>query len=413
MSTAREAWIIDGVRTPRGKGKPTGALHGVHPQELLAQCLNALVERTGVGPDAVEDVIVGNGNSAGDHGHCIGRLAVLAAGWPYETPGFTLNRFCGSGQTAVTLAAMGVLSGMQDVVIGGGVESMSRWPVDEGAPPTLDGFNPALRERYETVPQGISGDLIASVEGFTREQCDELAVTSQERTAKAIAEGRFDRSLIPVRAADGSIVLDHEELPRPGTTQEALATLPPSFAAMGGHRFDGYDGTFDEMCVRAYPQIDHVTHVHTAGNSSGVVDGASALLVASSDHARAHGLTPRARITTAAVAGAEPVIMLTAPAPASRLALRKAGMTVDDIDIWEINEAFASVVLKAMRELDLDPERVNVNGGAMALGHPIGATGGILIETALDELERADRQTALITMCTGGGMGTATIIERI
>jgi acetyl-CoA C-acetyltransferase len=414
MSTAtREAWIIDGVRTPRGKGKPTGALHGIHPQELLAQCLNELVERTGVGPEAVEDVIAGNGNSAGDHGHCIGRLAVLAAGWPYETPGFTLNRFCGSGQTAVTLAAMGVLSGMQDVVIGGGVESMSRWPVDEGAPPTLDGFNPALRERYETVPQGISGDLIASVEGFTRRQCDELAVTSQERAAKAIAEGRFDRSLVPVRGADGRIVLDHEEFPRPGTTLDALAALPPSFAAMGAHRFDGYDGTFDEMCVGTYPQIDHVEHVHTAGNSSGVVDGASALLVASSGYARAHGLTPRARITTSAVAGAEPVIMLTAPAPASRLALRKAGMTVDDIDVWEINEAFASVVLKAMRELDLDPDKVNVNGGAMALGHPIGATGGMLIETALDELERADRQTALITMCTGGGMGTATIIERI
>jgi acetyl-CoA C-acetyltransferase len=413
MTTTREAWIIDGVRTPRGKGKPTGALHGIHPQELLAQCLNALVERTGVGPEMVEDVIVGNGNSVGDHGHCIGRLAVLAAGWPYETPGFTLNRFCGSGQTAVTLAAMGVLSGMQDVVIGGGVEAMSRWPVDEGAPPTLDGFNPALRERFETVPQGISGDLIASVEGFTRQQCDELAVTSQERAAKAIAEGRFDGSLVPVRGADGSIVLDHEEFPRPATTLDALAALAPSFAAMGAHRFDGYDGTFDEMCVRAYPQIDHVDHVHTAGNSSGVVDGASALLIASSDYARAHGLTPRARITASAVAGAEPVIMLTAPAPASRLALRKAGMTVDDIDVWEINEAFASVALKAMRELELDPGKVNVNGGAMALGHPIGATGGMLIGTALDELERSDQEAALITMCTGGGMGTATIIERI
>jgi acetyl-CoA C-acetyltransferase len=413
MTTAREAWIIDGVRTPRGKGKPTGALHGIHPQELLAQCLNALTGRTGVGPEAVEDVVVGNGNSVGEHGHCIGRLAVLAAGWPYETPGFTLNRFCGSGQTAVTLAAMGVLSGMQDVVIGGGVESMSRWPVDEGAPPTLDGFNPALRERFETVPQGVSGDLIASVEGFTRRQCDQLALTSQERAAKAIAESRFDRSLVPVRGADGAVVLDHEEFPRPGTTLDALAALPPSFAAMGSHRFEGYDGTFDEMCVRAYPQIDHVEHVHTAGNSSGVVDGASALLVASSDYARAHGLAPRARIMTSAVAGAEPVIMLTAPAPASRKALRKAGMTVDDIDLWEINEAFASVVLKAVRELDLDLDRVNVNGGAMALGHPIGATGGMLIQTALDELERADGETALVTMCTGGGMGTATIIERI
>jgi acetyl-CoA C-acetyltransferase len=411
--TAREAWIIDGVRTPRGKGKPNGALHRIHPQELLAQCLNALVARTGVPPESIDDVIVGNGNSAGDQNHCIGRLAVLAAGWPYETPGFTLNRFCGSGQTAVTLAAMGVMSGMQDVVVGGGVESMSRWPVDEGAPPTLDGFNPALRERYETVPQGISGDLIASVEGFTRQLCDELAVTSQERAAKATTEGRFDRSMVPAVDADGTVVLDHEEFPRPGTTLQALGKLEPSFAAMGAHQFAGYNGTFDEMCVRTYPQIDHVEHVHTAGNSSGVVDGASALLIASSEYARANGLTPRARIVTSAVAGAEPVIMLTAPAPASKLALAKAGMTVDDIDLWEINEAFASVVLKAVRELDVDLDKVNVNGGAIALGHPIGATGGILIETALHELERSDKERALITMCTGGGMGTATVIERI
>jgi acetyl-CoA C-acetyltransferase len=409
----RQAWIIDGVRTPRGKGKPNGSLHGIHPQELLAQCLNALVERTGVDPVVIDDVIVGNGNSAGDQNHCIGRLSVLAAGWPYETPGFTLNRFCGSGQTAVTLAAMGVRSGMQDAVVGGGVESMSRWPVEEGAPPTLDGFNPALRDRYETVPQGISGDLIASIEGFTREQCDELAVTSQARAAHAIAEGRFDRSTIAVRDADGAVALDHEEYPRPGTTMEALAALPPSFATMGAHQFDGYDGTFDEMCVRTYPQIDHVEHVHTAGNSSGVVDGASALLVTSSDFARAHGLTPRARIVASAVAGAEPVIMLTAPGPASQLVLRKAGMDVSDIDLWEINEAFAAVVLKAMRDLDLDASTVNVNGGAIALGHPIGATGGILIETALDELERTDGERALITMCTGAGMATATIIERV
>jgi acetyl-CoA C-acetyltransferase len=409
----REAWIIEGVRTPRGKGKANGALHGIHPQQLFAQCLNALVERTGVGPDVIEDVIVGCGNDVADQGHCIGRLSILAAGWPYETPGFTLNRFCGSGQTAVTLAAMGVISGMQEVAVGGGVESMSRWPVEDGAPPTLDGFNPDLRERYETVPQGISGDLIATTEGFTRAQCDLLAVTSQDRAAQAIAEGRFTRSIIPVTDASGSVVLDHEEFPRPGTTLEALAKLTPSFAAMGTHPFPGYNGTFDEMCVRTYPQIDHVEHVHTAGNSSGVVDGASIVLLASSDFARANGLKPRARVVTSAVAGAEPVIMLTAPAPASQLALKKARMTVDDIDIWEINEAFAAVVLKATRDLDLDPEKVNVNGGAIALGHPIGATGGILIQTALDELERSDKERALITMCTGGGMGTATIIERV
>ena len=415
MSAAREAWIIDGVRTPRGKGKPNGALHHLHPQDLLGQSLNALASRTGVDPTIVEDVIVGNGNSVGDHGSCIGRLSVLAAGWPYTTPGFTLNRFCGSGQQAVTLAAMGILAGMQDVVVGGGVESMSRWPVDENAtaPPTLDGDNPVLREKFATVPQGISADLIATIEGFSREQCDELAVMSQERAAKAQAEGRFDRSVIPVRNPDGTVALDHDEFPRPGTTIEGLAKLAPSFEAMGRHRFEGFDETFDEMCERTYPEINEVEHVHHAGNSSGVVDGASAVLLASSDYARANGLTPRARIRMTATAGSEPVIMLTAPGPASKLCLQKAGMTVDDIDVWEINEAFAAVVLKAMRDLALDPETVNVNGGAMALGHPIGATGGMLIQTALDELERADKTTALITMCTGGGMGTATIIERI
>jgi acetyl-CoA C-acetyltransferase len=373
-----------------------------------------LTARTGVEATAVEDVIVGNGNSVGDHGACIGRLAVLAAGWPYTTPGFTLNRFCGSGQQAVTLAAMGILSGMQDLVVGGGVESMSRWPVDDtGAPPTLDGDNPALRAKYPTVPQGISADLIATVEGFSREDCDELAVVSQERAAKAMAEGRFDRSVIPVRNADGSVALDHEEFPRPGTTLEGLAKLTPSFEAMGRARFDGFDESFDDMCMRTYPSIDRVDHVHHAGNSSGVVDGASAVLVASSDYASAHGLAPRARIRATAVAGAEPVIMLTAPAPAARMCLEKAGMSVGDIDIWEINEAFASVVLKAVRELDLELDRVNPNGGAMALGHPIGATGAMLIQTALDELERTDGSTALIAMCTGGGMGTATIIERL
>jgi acetyl-CoA C-acetyltransferase len=413
MTTAREAWIIDGVRSPRGKGKPTGALHGIHPQELLAQCLNALVTRTGVEPSAVEDVIIGNGNSVGDHASCIGRLAVLAAGWPQGVPGFTLNRFCGSGQQAVTLAAMGVMSGMQDLVVGGGVESMSRWPMDGGAPATIDGDNPALRAKYATVPQGISADLIASIEGFSRGEVDRLAVTSQDRAAKAIAEGRFDGSVIAVRNADGSIALDHEEHPRPGTTPESLAKLAPSFEAMGTQRFDGFEETFDEMCMRTYPQLDHIDHVHTAGNSSGVVDGASALLVASSDYARANGLTPRARVRMTAVAGDEPVIMLTAPAPAAKRCLEKAGMAVGDIDLWEINEAFASVVLKAIKELGVDPESVNVNGGAMALGHPIGATGGILLQTAIDELERADKQTALIAMCTGGGMATATIIERI
>ncbi|HSS11464.1 MAG TPA: acetyl-CoA C-acetyltransferase [Acidimicrobiales bacterium] len=409
-----EAWIIDGVRTPRGKGKPTGSLHHLHPQELLAQCLNALIGRVDLDPRQIDDVIVGNGNSIGDHGSCIGRLAVLAAGWPYETPGFTLNRFCGSGQQAVTLAAMGIMSDMQDAVVGGGVESMSRWPIEPGdTPVTIDGDNPGLRERFPVVPQGISADLIATLEGFTREACDDLAVKSQERAAKSIAEGHFNGSVIPIRNPDGSVALDHEEFPRPGTTIEGLAGLKPSFEEMGRTVFDRFDCSFDDMCQQAYPHIDHVEHVHHAGNSSGVVDGAAAMLLASPEFARAHGLAPRARIVSTGVAGAEPVIMLTAPGPAAMQCLRKAGMQASDIDLWEINEAFAAVVLKALRDLNLSDEVVNVNGGAMALGHPIGATGAILIETALDELERRDGSTALIAMCTGGGMGTATIIERV
>jgi acetyl-CoA C-acetyltransferase len=263
------------------------------------------------------------------------------------------------------------------------------------------------------VPQGISADAIATLEGFDRETVDQLAVESQDRAAKAIAERRFDRSVIAVRHPDGTVALDHEEHPRPGTTLESLAQLTPSFQALGTQVLPGMDAAFDDLVRGVYPELTGVQHVHTAGNSSGVVDGAAAVLLASPDYARAHGLTPRARVVMAATAGAEPVIMLTAPAPASRICLDKAGMTVGDIDLWEINEAFASVVLKAMRDLDLDPERVNVNGGAMALGHPIGATGAMLIQTALDELERRDETTALITMCTGGGMGTATIIERL
>jgi len=308
---------------------------------------------------------------------------------------------------------MGVLSGMQDLVVGAGVESMSRWPADRGKPPTIDGGNAALREKYPVVPQGISADLIATLEGFSRHDCDRLAVTSQDRAARATAENRFARSVLPVRNPDGRVALDREEFPRPGTTLEGLARLQPSFAALGTQRSEWFDETFDEMCRRVYPQLERIDHVHHAGNSSGVVDGAAALLVASSDYARANGLRPRARIRMTAVAGAEPVIMLTAPAPAARLGLEKAGMAAGDIDVWEINEAFAAVVLKAVRDLDLDPERVNPNGGAMALGHPIGATGVMLLLTALDELERTGGGTALVAMCTGGGMGTATIIERV
>jgi acetyl-CoA C-acetyltransferase len=374
--------------------------------------LNGLRDQSGLDTADVEDVIIGNGNPQGDQSACIGRMSVLAAGWPVEAPGVTLDRFCGSGQQAVTFGAMGIQAGHQDVVVAGGVESMSRWPVPDG-PPDFTVGNQALRELYPLVPQGISADLIATREGFTRDDVDAFALASQERAALAIEEGRFERSLVAITNPDGTVALDHDEFPRPGTTLEGLGELDPSFGKMGAHVFEGFDASFDDMCRQVYPEVEAVDHVHHAGNSSGVVDGAAALLLTSPDYAKAHGLTPRARVVMSAVAGAEPVIMLTAPGPASQKCLDRAGMTVDDIDLWEINEAFAAIPMKTMRDLDLDPAQVNVNGGAIALGHPIGATGGILIQTMLDELERQDKTLGLITMCTGGGMGTATIIERI
>ncbi|NTY58219.1 acetyl-CoA C-acetyltransferase [Mycolicibacterium sphagni] len=407
-----DALILDVVRTPRGRGRPDGGLHGCHPQELLAQCLRALISRTSVAPADVEDVIVGNGILSGDHGDDIARLSVLLAGWPETVPGMTLNRFCGSGQQAITVAAAGIASGAQDVVVAGGVESMSRWDVTVGVP-TIDGRNPDLRRRYPTVPQGISADLIASLEGFTRDDVDGFAAESQRRAAKAITEGRFDRSLIAITDGDGAVLLDRDEHPRPGTTKGTLAKLRPAFAEMGLLGVDGEGRTFDEICLDRYPQIDRVNHVHHAGNSSGVVDGAAAALLASPTYVQAHRLSPRARIRASAVVGSEPIIMLTGPGPAAQRCLAKAGMTVADVDLWEINEAFAAVVLKTIGDLDLDPEKVNVNGGAIALGHPIGATGAMLVGTVLDELERKDLEIGLVTICTGGGMGTATIIERI
>jgi acetyl-CoA C-acetyltransferase len=406
------AFIVDAVRTPRGKGRATGALHEVHPQELLAQCLRALPNRVDFDPAEVDDVVVGNGLFAGEHGDCIGRLATLLAGWPETVPGMTLNRFCGSAQQAVTVAAMGVASGAQDLVVAGGVESMSRWHLAAGSV-TIDGLNPAFRAQYPTVPQGVSADLIATIEGFDRDDLDAFAVESQRRAATALTEGRFLSSIVPVRDADGQVLLDREEHPRPGTTQEALAGLAPAFAAVGAAVPDGDARTYDEMCLERYPGVARVEHVHHAGNSSGVVDGAAAVLVASEAWVRANRLTPRARIRATAAVGSEPVIMLTAPGPAAERCLDKAGLSVTDVDLWEINEAFAAVVLKAMRDLDLDHDRVNVNGGAIALGHPIGATGAMLLGTVLDELERRDQRTGLVAMCTGGGMGTATVIERI
>lgn len=408
-----EAWIIDAVRTPRGKGKKeTGALSGIHPQELLAQCLGALRDRTGIDVRDVEDVVAGCVTQAGEQGACIARLSVLAAGWSHEATGVTLNRFCGSGQQAVNFAAMGVMAGQQDLVIGGGVESMSRCPMGaDGA--GLDGHNPHLTELHPLVPQGISADLIATLEGFSREDCDRFAARSQERAALAQKEGHFDRSLIPVRNAAGTIVLDRDEHPRAGTTVESLAKLPPSFEAMGAYVPKGDTRSFDQRAKERYPKVDRIQHVHHAGNSSGIVDGAAAVLVASPAYATAHGLRPRARIVATATAGDEPVIMLTAPVPATRRCLAKAGMTIKDIDLVEINEAFAAIPLKVMRDLEMDPDRVNVNGGAIALGHPLGATGAMLIGTVLDELERRDRSVGLVTMCIGGGMGITTILERM
>ena len=409
MST--EAWIIDAVRSPRGKGKETGSLHPVHPQRILAQVLNALRDRNNLDTADVDDVVMGCGAGSGDHSMDIARMAALDAGWSLDAPGVTLNRFCGSGQQAVNFAAMGVLSGFQDVVVGGGVESMSR-----PAPMHVDGFtanNNHLRDIYAMVAQGISADLIATIEGFTRQQCDQLAVDSQNRARIAITEGRFEKSLVPIFTDDGTLALDHDEFPRPGTTMDDLAKLTPSFEAMGAKVRTGEKLSVDQTAMLAYTNVKEIQHVHHGGNSSGVVDGASAVLVTSPDYARAHGLTPRARIIMTAVAGTEPVIMLTAPGPAAERAIKKAGMTFDDIDLLEVNEAFASVVLKFLKDTGVSWDKVNVNGGAMALGHPIGATGGMLIGTLLDELERRDLSTGLVTMCTGGGMGTATIIERI
>jgi acetyl-CoA C-acetyltransferase len=408
-----EAWIIDAVRTPRGRGKAeTGALSGVHPQELFAQTLNALVRRNDVDARDVEDVVVGCVSQAGEQGGCIARMAVLAAGWPNEATGVTLNRFCGSGQQAVNFGAMGVMAGQQDLVVAGGVESMSRNPMGSDKA-GLDGHNRHLRELHPLVPQGISADLIATLEGFSREDCDRFAAASQERCAIAQKEGRFDRSLVPVKDLSGNSVLDRDEHPRAGTTVESLGKLAPSFEQIGQYVQKGDAISFDAKAVQRYPQIERVNHVHHAGNSSGIVDGAASVLIASPDYARARGWKPRARIRAMATAGDEPVIMLTAPVPASRRCLEKARMQISDIDLVEVNEAFAAIPLKVMKDLEIPHDKVNVNGGAIALGHPLGATGAMLIGTLLDELERRDLGTGLVTMCIGGGMGITTILERI
>jgi acetyl-CoA C-acetyltransferase len=395
MSTS---YVLDAFRTPRGRGKAgKGALAGVHPQELFATLLRAAPGR-GIDPSRVEDVIVGVVSQVNEQGANLARNAVLAAGWPIAVPGTTVNRFCGSGVQSVHFAANAVAAGAMDLVVAGGVESMARVPMgsDGGM---QDGGNELLRERYYQVPQGISADLIATLEGFSRDDVDAIALASQKNAARAIEENRFARSLV---ATSG---IERDELPRPDTTAEGLAKLAPSFALLGE--------TFDPIALKAYPQAKAIRHVHTAGNSSGLADGAGVVVLASEKYVKETGAKPRARIRAQAIVGSEPVIMLTAPAPASEKALRAAGMTVKDVDLWEINEAFAAVVLQTTRALELDPARVNVNGGAIALGHPLGATGAMLIGTALDELERRGGSTAVVTMCIGGGQGIATVLERV
>lgn len=409
-----DSYIIGVARTPRGKGKiGKGALTGVHPQELLATVLRALPGRAGFDVRDVDDAVVGTVSQIGAQGANIARNTVLAAGWPQDIGGVSLNRFCGSGLQAIHFAAMGVASGAQRLVVAGGVESMSQFGLgaDGGG---QDGGNPKLRERVFQVPQGISADLIATLEGFGREELDAWALRSQRRAALAIEEGRFTSSLVPVHdPLTGGLLLASDEFPRPDSTAQGLAALPASFVALGGATAGANGETFDQIALAAYPQAGVIRHVHTAGNSSGIVDGAAAVAVASGDYVKAHGLRPRARIRAVASIGSEPLIMLTAPAAASEKALKAAGLAAGDIDLWEINEAFAAVVLQTVRRLGIDPERVNVNGGSIALGHPLGATGAILLGTVLDELERRDASTAVITMCIGGGQGVATVIERV
>jgi acetyl-CoA C-acetyltransferase len=408
-----EAYVLDAVRTPRGRGKAgKGALSNLHPQELLAQALEGLAERTGIDRAEVDDVVAGCVSQAGEQGANIARNAILAAGWPVEVTGVSLNRFCGSGLQAVNFGAVGVMSGTQRLVVAGGVESMSRNPIGSDRA-GQDGDNLRLRSRFFQVPQGVSADLIATLEGFSRADVDAFALESQRKAAAAERDGRFQRSLLPVRDPETGTVVLADEHPRPDTTAEGLAALSPSFVAMGATPAGPNGETLDQIALAAYPEAREIRHVHTAGNSSGVVDGAAAVLLASEDYVKAHGLKPRARIRAMATAGSEPLIMLTAPTPASKKALERAGMEAGDIDLWEINEAFAAVPLQTIRNLGIDPDKVNVNGGAIALGHPLGATGAMLLGTALDELERRGLATALVTLCIGGGQGIATILERL
>ena len=408
-----EAWIIDTARTPRGIGKVgKGALADVHPQRLLSTVLKALAERNNLNTDEVDDVIAGCGSQVGKQGACIARMSALDAGWSNLATGFSIDRFCGSALTAVQLGAMGIMSGMQNLVVSGGVESMSYASTQRGGLPTMDRDNLHLRALHPQPHQGVCADLIATLEGITREDTEKLAVESQKRADHAIKNGYFTKSVVPVYHEDGTLALGHEEFPRPQTTLEGLAQLKPAFPDLYQYPLNEEGLTYKKLVEQAYPDVK-IDFIHHAGNSSGVVDGASGVILASPEYAKAHGLKPRARIVTVATSGDSPELMLNAPVPAAKKALKQAGMTLNDIDLMEVNEAFAVVPLKFMRDLNVDPEKVNVNGGAMALGHPIGATGAMLLGTLLDELERRNLATGLVTMCTGGGMAPCTIIERM
>jgi len=411
----KEAYIVDHCRTPRGIGKiGKGALADLHPQHLGATVLGALRDRNSIPTDQVDDIIWGCSNQQGKQGVDLGRMSALAAGYDVRASGVTLDRFCGSGITAVNFGAATIIAGMEDVVISGGCEMMSHNNGDPRAKRTqfLDGDNLALRKLHPQIAQGICADAIATLEGISRKATEELAVESQRRADIAIREGRFDRSLVPVLNEDGTTALDRDEYPRPSTTLEALAGLKPAFAAMAAFPVDESGTTQVDMIRSTFPDLD-INFIHHAGTSSGVVDGAGAILLASQTALDTYGWTPRARIVAMANIGDSPELMLNGPVPAAHKVLKKAGMTVDDIDLFEINEAFAVVAEKFIRDLGLDRDKVNVNGGAIALGHPIGATGPILIGTLLDELERRDLKRGLVTMCAAGGMAPAIIIERV
>ncbi|MSU93239.1 acetyl-CoA C-acetyltransferase [Pseudomonas mandelii] len=399
-----QALIFDALRTPRGKGKADGALHSVKPVNLVAGLLTALQQRTSLDTSQVDDVVLGCVTPIGDQGSDIAKTAAQVADWDVSVSGVQINRFCASGLEAVNLGAMKVRSGFEDLVVVGGVESMSRVPMgSDGGAWALD---PETNLRSHFTPQGVGADLIATIEGFSRQDVDAYALHSQQKAARARANGSFNKSLVPVQDQNGIILLDHDEFIRAESTLEGLGKLKPSFEMMG---LMGFDAT----ALRVYSQVERINHVHTPGNSSGIVDGAALMLIGSEAKGRALGLQPRARIVATAVTSTDPTIMLTGPAPATRKALAKAGLRVEDIDLFEVNEAFASVVLKFIKDMAIDPDKVNVNGGSIAMGHPLGATGCAILGTLLDELETRRLRYGLATLCVGGGMGIATIIERL